>query len=75
MRSVMNYISQHANEEATAALVPQFQEYDVMQKVVNMLSESVRNGRMKAFYQPMLDQAKAQMEAEEKRKESTGSRC
>lgn len=65
---VMNYISQHANEEATAALVPQFQEYDVMQKVVNMLSESVRNGRMKAFYQPMLDQAKAQMEAEEKAK-------
>lgn len=70
---LMNYISQHANEEATATLVGQFESLEDMQKAANMLSESVRNGRMKAYYQPFLDNAKKQQEAEEKAKKLQAS--
>ncbi len=60
------YIRQHANEEATATLVPEFDSIEEMEKVAGMLSETVRSGRMKAYYQPFIDRAKAQKEAEEK---------
>ena len=62
---LLSYISQHPNEEATATLVTQFEGLDQMEKVVGMLSESVKNGRMKAYYQPAIDQVKAEKKAEE----------
>ena len=70
---LMNYISQHANEDATATLVGQFETLEEMQKAADMLSENVRNGRMKAYYQPILDSAKKQKEAEEKAKQLQAS--
>ena len=39
-----------------------------MEKLLGLLSENVKNGRMKAFYQPMIDMAKKRAEAEEKAK-------
>lgn len=36
--------------------------------LLGLLSENVKNGRMKAFYQPMIDMAKKRAEAEEKAK-------
>ena len=63
---IFSYISQHSNEDATATLVGEFETLDDMNKVVGMLSESVRNGRMKDFYEPYILQLKAQKEAEEK---------
>lgn len=60
------YIRQHANEEATATLVPEFESIEEMEKVVGMLSSDVQNGRMKSYYQPVIEQAKAQQEADEK---------
>ena len=54
------YIAQHANEEASAALVTEFESPEDMEKAKNLLSESVRNGRMKALYEPIFEQIKKQ---------------
>jgi len=62
------YIAQHANEDATATLVSEFEELADMEKAAGMLSDAVKNGRMKAFYQPAIDYAKKRIEAEEKAK-------
>lgn len=60
------YIRQHANEDATATLVTEFEEVEEMEKVAGMLSTDVQNGRMKSYYQPAIDRAKARKEADEK---------
>ena len=60
------YIAQHANEEASAALVTEFESPEDMEKAKNLLSESVRNGRMKALYEPIFEQVKKQKEMEER---------
>ena len=60
------YIAQHANEEATATLVTDFEEPADMEKAKNMLSETIRNGRMKDLYEPVFEQVKKQKEMEEK---------
>ncbi len=59
------YVGQHANEEATATLVPEFESIEEMEKAAGMLSDAVKNGRMKEYYQPVIDKAKAQKQAEE----------
>lgn len=60
------YIAQHANEEATATLVTDFEDPADMEKAKNMLSETIRNGRMKDLYEPVFEQIKKQKEMEEK---------
>lgn len=60
------YIAQHANEEATATLVTDFEDPADMEKAKNMLSETIRNGRMKDLYKPVFEQVKKQKEMEEK---------
>lgn len=60
------YIAQHANEEATATLVTEFEEPADMEKAKNMLSETIRNGRMKEIYEPVFEQIKKQKEKEER---------
>ena len=60
------YIAQHANEEASATLVTEFESPEDMEKAKNLLSESVRNGRMKALYEPIFEQIKKQKEMEER---------
>lgn len=60
------YIAQHANEEATATLITDFEDPADMEKAKNMLSETIRNGRMKDLYEPVFEQVKKQKEMEEK---------
>lgn len=60
------YIAQHANEEATATLVTDFEDPADMEKAKNMLSETIRNGCMKDLYEPVFEQVKKQKEMEEK---------
>lgn len=60
------YIAQHANEEATATLVTDFEDPADMEKAKNMLSETIRNGRMKDLYEPVFEQVKKQKEMEER---------
>lgn len=61
-----SYIAQHANEEATATLVTDFEDPADMEKAKNMLSETIRNGRMKNLYEPVFEQIKKQKEMEER---------
>lgn len=63
---VLAYIRQHGNEEATAVLINQFDSSEKMELALNLLSETVRKGRMKSFFQPALNQVKAREAAEAK---------
>lgn len=63
-----DYISKHSGEEATATLVTEFETPEEMEKAKNLLSESVRNGRMKELYEPIFEQIKKRQEAEERSK-------
>ncbi len=65
---VLDFMKQHPNYDACATLIQEFDGYDEMTKAANVLSGSVRNGRMKAFIDPMLARAKKQKEADEKAK-------
>lgn len=65
---MLAFISQHPDYEACATLVDGFEGLEQMQKAVNLLSDGVKNGRMKAYYQPILDRAKKRAEMEEKAK-------
>ena len=44
----------------------EFESPEDMEKAKNLLSESVRNGRMKALYEPIFEQIKKQKEMEER---------
>ena len=63
---IFAYMAQHANEDATATLVTQMESLEDMEKAKNLLSETVRNGRMKGLYEPVIAQVKKQKEMEEK---------
>ena len=63
-----DYISKHSGEEATATLITEFETSEEMEKAKNLLSESVRNGRMKELYEPIFEQIKKRQEAEERSK-------
>ena len=65
---ILAFVAQHPDYEACATLVNEFADMESMDKVVSTLSEQVRNGRMKAFYEPVVKRAKARAEAEEKAK-------
>ena len=62
--TIMEFIKTHPDLEATATLIPQVKP-EKMAEAVNMLSDKVRNGRMKAYYQPIIDYIEAQQKAEE----------
>lgn len=62
-KKILDYIKQHNDEDAAAAVVVSLPEED-LQAGVALLSEGVRNGRMKPFYQQYLDMYAKQREAE-----------
>ena len=70
---ILAFVAQHPDYEACATLIDEFDNIDDMEKLVDALSEQVRNGRMKAYYQPAFDYAKKRAEAEEKAKKVQAS--
>ena len=48
-------------------------DYDQMKELLGLLSENVKNGRMKAYYQFFIDTAKKRAEADEKAKKLQAS--
>ncbi len=73
VEDLMAYAKQNAGQECTALLVDELDEIADMEKFVGLLSDNVRNGRMKAFYQPIIDRAKKRAEMEEKAKKVQAS--
>ena len=63
--AIMDFIKKNPNSEASAAIIPQLEDLAKMKEAANLLSETVKNGRMKDFYQNVIDQVEAQKKAEE----------
>ena len=63
--AIMDFIKKNPNSEASAAIIPQLEDLAKMKEAANLLSETVKNGRMKDFYQNEIDQVEAKKKAEE----------
>lgn len=63
-KAKLDFIKQHAASEASAALIPEFKNVKEMEEAVSYLAPAVRDGRMKAYYQGVIDHLKKQEEAE-----------
>lgn len=65
---IMAFVEQHPDYDACATLVSNLRDVKDMENMVSKLSEQVRNGRMKPYYQNIIDITRKQAEAEEKAK-------
>lgn len=63
---VIDFVKQHPDYEASATLVSAVDGLENIEKVVGLLSDPVKNGRMKGYYQQFVEYAKKQAEAEAK---------
>ena len=61
---VLDFIKAHPDLEASATLVNQLKP-EKMQEALALLGDKVKNGRMKQFYQGIIDRIEAQQKAEE----------
>lgn len=60
-----DFIKAHPNYEANAIIVNSLETLEEMEEAAKMMSEGVREGRMKEYYMASINQLKAQKEAEE----------
>ena len=65
---IFAFVKQNPNNEGCATLFDKMNDYDQMKELLGLLSENVKNGRMKAYYQQIVDMAKQRAEAEAKAK-------
>ena len=63
-KKVLEFIKTHPDLEASATLIDELSP-EKMQEAAALLSEGVRNGRMKAYYQGIIDAATAQQRQEQ----------
>jgi len=64
-QTLMNFIKEHAQSEVAAAVVP-FLPPSKMREGAALLAPSVKNGRMKTYYQRAIDDYEAQQKDEQK---------
>ena len=64
--AILDFIRQHPDYEASAAIIQQLEELGLMEQAAGLLSESVREGRMKDFYGKAIAAARQAKEAEER---------
>ena len=70
---ILAFVKQNPDNEACATLFEKMDDYDQMKELLGLLSENVKNGRMKAYYQYFIDTAKKRAEADEKAKKLQAS--
>lgn len=70
--AILSFIKNHADWEASAVAVTNL-DADTINSGVALLAESVKNGRLKPFYQTVLDNNKAKAEREAKAKAAQAS--
>ena len=63
-KTVLEFIKTHPDLEASATLINQLKP-EKMEEAVALLGDKVKNGRMKPFYQAIIDRFEAQKKAEE----------
>ena len=61
-----DFIKAHPDYEANAIIVTSLETLEEMEEAANMMSPAVREGRMKDFYMPSINQQKAEKEIREK---------
>ena len=61
--AILDFIRQHPDYEASAAIIQQLEELGRMEQAAGLLSESVREGRMKDFYGKAIAAARQSKEA------------
>lgn len=75
-KAMIDFIKAHPDYEASATLIPQLGQEGIekMKEAAALLGDKVKNGRMKAYYQGVIDRAEAQAkaEAESAKKQAAG---
>lgn len=71
---ILDFIAKHPDSEGAAAFIPRLNGLEMMRKAVALLSEGVRNGRMKPYYQHAIDdeQRRADEAAAQMKKQGAG---
>ena len=72
--AILDFIRQHPDYEASAAIIQQLEELGLMEQAAGLLSESVREGRMKDFYGKAIAAARQAKEAGERAEKLQGQR-
>ncbi len=73
--AITDFIKNHPDWEASAAIIPQLQDLDKMKAAVELLSKKIRNGRVKAFFEEPIKQMEEYNKKEEEsaKKQATGT--
>ena len=72
-QAIIDFVKAHPDYEASAAIITNLSP-EKMKEGVALLSDAVKNGRMKSYYQAVIDQIEAQQKAEQEsaRKQAAG---
>lgn len=62
--AILQYIKEHPNQEAATALIPQLSDINDMKQAESLLSDGVKNGRMKSYYGKVVEQLEKRAERE-----------
>ncbi len=73
--AINDFIKNHSDWEASAAIIPQLNDLDKMKAAVELLSKKVRNSRVKAFFEAPIKQMEEQKKKEEEsaKKQAAGT--
>ncbi len=69
-KSLLDYIKAHPKQEAAVMLVRSLGDIDKMKEGFSLFAPSVREGRMKTFFESWLKKAEENLKAEEEEKEA-----
>ena len=62
------YAKQHSDQECIALLIDKLDDVKYKETLISLMADNVKNGRMKAYYEPIFESAKKRAEMEEKAK-------
>lgn len=65
---LLAYAKQHSDQECIALLIDELDDVKDKETLISLMADNVKNGRMKAYYEPIIERAKKQAEMEEKAK-------
>ena len=69
--ATLNFIKEHPDYDCSAQLITTLEDYKDMEAAEKMLSEKVKFGRLKEYYQGYMDRVLAQKRAEEEAAKET----
>lgn len=65
---LLAYAKQHSDQECIALLIDKLDDVKYKETLISLMADNVKNGRMKAYYEPIFESAKKRAEMEEKAK-------